>query len=566
MELPGSGGGILNDVGGTLTLDNIFIEGNTANRAGGGLEDVSGNATVVTLTEVSLTSNNAGTNPGNGGGVHISGDGNIEITGGIVSNNMAIEGGGLWNNIGSMMVSDVYFEANIANGNDPDQGGGAIYNNGGALAVDSASYFTANVAAGISGSGGAIFNNTDGTVDIRNTTFVSNESNRAGGAIEDASGVIMALQIDSCLFELNDAGDNPGNGGAIHMTGMGDISVSNSYFDSNIAGGTGGALWNGAGVMTVEATGIIDNVAGTGAGGIYNTTGEVNVMNSTISRNMVSTVSGIGGGITNLPDGTVTVTSSTISENTSFKSGGAIYNEGTLEVMNSTLYNNQSDTLSGGIMQVGSTASINLTGSIVAGNSSASGFGDADLEGSVMGGGYNLIGIDHLNLFGSNNTNITGTLNSPVDPMLDTLTNNGGFTRTHSIICGSPAYNAGDPNDNSPDQRGLAVFGMRRDIGSFEYQDTCATISTTEPATRIEIENIYPNPVKNQMIIDLGILANNEEFDWTIIELSSGTIKMAGQTRANRLNLNVSNLAGGSYAIEFRNSEKIGIKRFIIIE
>jgi hypothetical protein len=562
----GSGGGILNDVGGTLTLENIFIEGNSANRAGGGIEDVSGIATVVTLNEVSLTANNAGTNPGNGGAVHISGDGNIEINGGIVADNMAIEGGGLWNNVGSMMVSDVYFEANLANGNDADQGGGAIYNNGGALSVDSESYFTANKAAGVSGSGGAIFNNTGGTVDVRNTTFVSNESNRAGGAIEDASGVVMAFQIDSCLFELNDAGDNPGNGGAIHMTGMGDITVSNSYFDSNIAAGTGGALWNGSGVMTIEATGIIDNVAGTGAGGVYNTTGEVNILNSTIARNMVSTVSGIGGGIQNLPDGTVTVMSSTISENISFRAGGAIYNEGMLEIINSTLYNNQSDTLSGGVVQIGGSASINMTGSILAGNTSASGYGDADLEGMVMGGGYNLIGADHLNLFNSDTSNITGTLTSPIDPMLDTLAQNGGFTRTHAIICGSPAYNAGDPNDNSPDQRGMAVFGMRRDIGSFEYQDTCATIATTEPSNRIEIENIFPNPVRSEMSIDLGIQANNEAFDWTIVELSSGTIKMAGQTRSNRLTLNVSNLASGSYAIEFRNSDKIGIKRFVIIE
>ncbi|MEZ4956228.1 MAG: hypothetical protein R2825_21900 [Saprospiraceae bacterium] len=55
--MAGSGGGILNDVGGTLVIENTTISGNTSIRAGGGIEDNSGAATTVSLTDVSITGN-----------------------------------------------------------------------------------------------------------------------------------------------------------------------------------------------------------------------------------------------------------------------------------------------------------------------------------------------------------------------------------------------------------------------------------------------------------------------------------------------------------------------------
>ncbi|MGK4567665.1 right-handed parallel beta-helix repeat-containing protein [Flavobacterium sp. 3HN19-14] len=52
----GSGGGILNDVGSQLTVTNSVISGNTAVRAGGGIEDNSGTSTII-LTDVTLNGN-----------------------------------------------------------------------------------------------------------------------------------------------------------------------------------------------------------------------------------------------------------------------------------------------------------------------------------------------------------------------------------------------------------------------------------------------------------------------------------------------------------------------------
>jgi hypothetical protein len=58
------------------------------------------------------------------------------------------------------------------------------------------------------------------------------------------------------------------------------------------------------------------------------------------------------------------------------------------------------------------------------------------------------------------------------DPMLGPLANNGGRTRTHALLIGSPAIDAGN-NDGgfAWDQRGPGfprVVGPRTDIGAFE--------------------------------------------------------------------------------------------------
>ena len=63
-----------------------------------------------------------------------------------------------------------------------------------------------------------------------------------------------------------------------------------------------------------------------------------------------------------------------------------------------------------------------------------------------------------------------GDGNLTADPMLGSLQDNGGFTKTHLPAPGSPAIDAGDPgNCSGVDQRGVArPQGARCDIGSVE--------------------------------------------------------------------------------------------------
>ena len=74
--------------------------------------------------------------PGNGGAIHISGAATTTVTDSTVTDNSAArEGGGLWNaGAGATMyVVDTTLTGNVAEGPAADDGGGALFNNGGTL-------------------------------------------------------------------------------------------------------------------------------------------------------------------------------------------------------------------------------------------------------------------------------------------------------------------------------------------------------------------------------------------------------------------------------------------------
>ncbi len=174
----GSGGGIFND--GALNVTGSTISGNSANRAGGGIEAAAGSTTV--LTNVTLDNNNAGVAPataapGNGGGLHITGNGNATITGGSVSgNSAAAEGGGLWNGSGTMTVSGgTVLSGNVASGSGFDQGGGGIFNDGGTLNVNGGVTIDNNTANNAPGGGGGILS-VGGTANVTGSTITNNDN------------------------------------------------------------------------------------------------------------------------------------------------------------------------------------------------------------------------------------------------------------------------------------------------------------------------------------------------------------------------------------------------------
>ncbi len=106
----GGGGGILNDQAEVVVRDSV-LSGNTAVRAGGGIE---ANFGTTALTDVDLDANVAGPDPGFGGGLHAGGNAVITWDGGTVSNNAASgEGGGLWCSAGASVTADgLVFGAN----------------------------------------------------------------------------------------------------------------------------------------------------------------------------------------------------------------------------------------------------------------------------------------------------------------------------------------------------------------------------------------------------------------------------------------------------------------------
>ena len=99
--------------------------------------------------------------PGNGGGIHITGNAAVTIDQSMFADNLASsEGGGFWNGRGVANVTKTRFLRNEAMGASANMGGGAIYSLGGTLNVTDG-YFADNVATGASGSGGWHFARLD---------------------------------------------------------------------------------------------------------------------------------------------------------------------------------------------------------------------------------------------------------------------------------------------------------------------------------------------------------------------------------------------------------------------
>ena len=324
----GSGGGVFN-FGGVLTISDATISNNTANRAGGGVEDFGDDDddVDVMLTDVTLSGNSIATAaPGNGGGLH-SGGGEVVVTGGMVTGNTAVEGGGLWTS-GSLTATGTRVWGNNATGDadEPFEGGAGLFNQGGTMTLSELSVLN-NVATGPGASGGGLFVN-GGTVTVDASSFAGNTSLRAGGGIEVNGGTVELTDTD---FDENETGDAPGNGGALHVT-RGTVNATGGTVSGNTAASEGGGFWNNAGwTMTVTGTSFTGNTASgdaadNGGGGLFNNGGTLVLNSVTVTENQADGAAGSGGGVFNGPGGDLTVNGGTIQSNSANRAGGGIEN------------------------------------------------------------------------------------------------------------------------------------------------------------------------------------------------------------------------------------------------
>lgn len=580
----GSGGGLFNN-GGYLQVDFSVIDGNSANRAGGGIEDTAAapaktfakGAAGTYLSNVLISGNDAGTNPGNGGGVH-SGGGFVDIGSGDVQNNTAVEGGGLWTS-GTMEVGDgfitwidaksglpsgnVNVTQNTASGDDADQGGGGIYSAGGDITVR-ASMIGMNQATGASGSGGGILNN-DGTLTVNNSMIMGNSANRAGGGIEDASTAVTKsggpdVTIDESIIVDNDAGTAPGNGGGIHIGGPGNMAITLTQINDNSAV-EGGGVWNsGAGTVTITTSNIDSNTATLG-GGLYQsgTGGTMFVDQSLIQFNEAA--SGGGGGQTE--GGDVTFTNSTLSNNSAIRGGGFRSIGGTTTFGSATIAQNSASNRGGGIRIALGT--VNLQNTIIGENTAPRG---RSCSGTVVSLDYNLI----EDRAGCDITGDVANTQSNTAAMLGPLADNGGPTLTHALEAGSPAIDAGQTVE-TVDQRGYDRDAGDADMGAFELggsppmmvteasgeaevadtADAEASLKTMDEAVRLA--PVAPNPLATGRTGTVTFAVREAEaievslYDATgrrVATLYSGT-PLAGQEQS--VSLDAGSLAAGVYVV-----------------
>lgn len=333
--------------------------------------------------------------------------------------------------------------------------------------------------------GGGI--DSHGPLTLKNSTVAQNSAGFGAGGIDNHLKTVKLLNSSI----TDNVGDGIFNGaGRLQMTG-GEVSRN---------AGTGIAQdWGSSSLNRIKIAGNL--------GGFSNHQGRVSLANSTVELNSSS----IGGGIYNSAGGFISVVSSTISNNSATERGGGIFNtvgdsfgrlSAFIEIINSTVSGNSAqsgggienaDRLGGaGILVKNSTITHNsaqnqgggvlnsssidednpnsvfLVNSIAARNTAPN---SPDVAHGVAR--FSLIGDGTGSGISNTDGNQVGKVSpnsSRIDPQIGPLANNGGPTRTHALLSGSPAIDAASNTDcPAKDQRGVArPQGAGCDIGSYE--------------------------------------------------------------------------------------------------
>ncbi|MGH2934953.1 MAG: choice-of-anchor Q domain-containing protein [Gaiellaceae bacterium] len=371
------------------------------------------------------------------------------------------QGGG---NLGGGIASagDLTLDAVDLDHNQASNYGGAIDQTAGSLTMTGGSV-TANVAHGNFGGGIAI---DGGTATLTGTTVSGNQVGFSGGGIYSI-GTLTLTDVD---VDGNSAtGSNEGAGG---VDGGGTTTISGGTFDGNTTNGTGkGGGIHVGGSGTIGGAEIDGNTAGSGGG--VEVDGTLSITGSTVDGNhAVAAGSGVGGGIDD--EGTLTLSTSSVTNDSADGGGGGIIatdaasltndtiagnsngglvNTGTVTMLSTTVSNNTS----GGV--VNQSGQIDLTDTIVAKQQSGA---DCSNAATIVSHGHNLDSDGTCDLTGTGDQ--TG-----VDPLLGTLADNGGPTKTLALQSGSPAIDGGDGSAcPATDQRGVSRSGVC-DVGAYEF-------------------------------------------------------------------------------------------------
>jgi predicted outer membrane repeat protein len=294
-----------------------------------------------------------------------------------LNNGQAVGGYGgavLVDNGAALNLNTDTFSGNGASSVGGDGGnGGAIENNG--TLTDNGSNFVSNVAEG---AGGAIDNT--GSLTETGTTFTNNSTGGNGGAIESNGGGQGQLTVSNSFFYSNNA---TGSGGAIDTSDP--TTLTSDIFGGLPAGqlntaqnGNGGAV-NNALSATLAGDQFYGNQAKINGGAIANGSHAFLTVNSTLFQ--TNTAGGAGGAIEN--DYIANIGNiSAFQDNSAGTNGGAIDSNsgnpaGYLGVANSTFYGNQA--MNGGAISTTDNTSLNSDtfGSLAPADSNRARFGGA---------------------------------------------------------------------------------------------------------------------------------------------------------------------------------------------
>ncbi len=316
-----------------------------------------------------------------------------------------------------------------------------------------------------------VLNNNDSGAGSLRQAITDAESGATINFTNTLSGGDIVLTSTELLLNKNLTIDASSLTNGITLNGNDD-----GYRVFNIASGTTNVL---------TALTIVNGAPFGNGGGIINS-GNLSLNHCTVANNSASS----GGGIYN--SGTLTLHQCTLSGNYANSFGGGIRNtvSGTLTLNQCTLSGNRANTGTGG--GIGNIGTLNLTNTIVAGNTAAS---SDDIAGSTTTSG---------------GVNLTSGF-----PMLAALGNYGGPTPTMPPLPGSPAIDG--CTNGSPafatDQRGFArvVDGdfngtAVADIGAVEFAPRIVT-SAADDGGAGTLRTIIANAFNGDLILFTNTLS-----------------------------------------------------------
>lgn len=403
--------------------------------------------------------------PGFGGGIFV--DGLLDLAHVTLTNNTALEGGGIYVEFGfagtdiyrpQVNLNSVTITQNTATTTKFGFGGGGIAN--GAELHGNNVTVTNNTAAL---QGGGVYVNSYHPTTLTNFNISNNIAKDGGGLQSDLGDVTLTDGIIDSNRSLCCRPDGSDPGAAGVYNNIGSMVITRVVISNNIAeapGGMGAGIYNWK-YMELYDVSIVGNQAAYGAG-IYNGSYEgapnyLIMMNVTLSGNL---------GVNSPPINS---------------EGGALFNNhGTVYAYNSTITNNSAE-IAGGISNRNNLAGVIwLYNTILAGN--IGNWGATDCRGNITSGHNNLVGNPiggtyyPCTLQNKDTSDLTN-----ISPMMGVLT---GWPPHHPLTSYSPAVNKGsNANCAANDIRGVTrPQGPKCDMGAFERID--ASFKTYVPILR----------------------------------------------------------------------------------
>jgi hypothetical protein len=556
-------GGAIAQFRGSLTVTNSTLSNNSATDEGGAIWAVDCN---VTLTNCTFDANESA----RGAGVYLVQSDAALIGDCTFSGNVAREwAGGLWTTSSTVVIENTTFDDNSSAGrgggmffglaanvtmsqctisNNSSDDGGGVFSEGASLVITNSS-ISGNTAAASGGArgGGGLFVGTGDGVTIEDCTISGNQAAGSGAGVY-LYQTAFSSTISNSTISANIA---TGGGGGVACAGT-QLSITDSDISQNSAG-YGGAFLLGETNLSASRCRIESNSASGDGGGFFLGEASLTIVDSLVHMNTARD----GGGIAAFLGATdVTIVSSTLSSNTASRVAGAIACENAeVELFNCTIVNNTAPDTGGVFNDYGtliaiSTIIANNTGGDV-GEFNGTPEPDAFAPGSIN----NLIG-DAATAGGLTN-GVDGNLVG-VDPLLGPLANNGGPTRTHRLLAGSPAINTGaNPDALTTDQRGFQrVRGTAIDIGAVEFIGGPSIATFTPPTSSLPL-GLSALLTANGVADPDGSVAGVRFY----LDANSNGIGEPGE-----LLFNDTNAADGfKYLYETDSGDSIGSKRFLAI-